>query len=98
MKRLNLARSARAAAVVAVVLFLGVSGPLFAADHGDAPSVAHDQGTDIADVFEFLDPNDNSRLILIATFRGFIASGEIVNFGIFDPAARFRFEIENTDD
>jgi hypothetical protein len=101
MKRFILARFARAvvwSAAVAAAVVLGTAGRALAADHGDAPSVAHDQGTDIADVFTFLDPNDNSRLIIITTFRGFIASGEIVNFGIFDPAARFRIEIENTDD
>jgi hypothetical protein len=70
----------------------------FAADHGDAPNVAHDQGSDIADVFMCLDPNDNSRVVIAVTIRGFIASGENVNFGFFDPALRYRFQIENTGD
>lgn len=76
------------------------AGPmrLPAADHGDAPNNASDRGTDLADLYVFLDPNDNSRVVLIMTFSGFIVPGENVNFGIFDPAARYSFQIENTGD
>jgi hypothetical protein len=66
-----------------------------AADHGDAPSLAHDQGADVADLYFFLDPNLNSQAVLVATFHGFIAPGEASNFAIFDPALRYRFEIFN---
>lgn len=69
-----------------------------AADHGDAPNVAGDQGADLADVYFFLDPNDNSKLVLITTVHGFIVPGEAVNFAIFDPSVQFRLEIENTGD
>jgi uncharacterized protein DUF4331 len=69
-----------------------------AADHGDAPFVAHDSGADLNDVYFFRDPNDNSRLILIMTVHGFIVPGEASNFGIFDPAIRYRFELESTGD
>jgi hypothetical protein len=67
----------------------------FAADHGDAPALAHDQAADVADVYCFLDPKDNTQTVLIATFHGFIVPGEASNFGVFDPAARYRFEIYN---
>jgi hypothetical protein len=69
-----------------------------AADHGDAPNVAGDQAADLADVYFFLDPNNNNKVVLIATLRGFIVPGEAVNFAIFDPHVRYRFEIENTGD
>lgn len=69
-----------------------------AADHGDAPLSAHDLGADLNDIYMFLDPNDNARLILIMTVHGFIVPGENANFGIFDPAIRYRFELENTGD
>lgn len=71
---------------------------LEAADHGDAPLTAHDLGADLNDVYFFRDPNDNSRLILIMTVHGFIVPGENANFGIFDPALRYRFELETTGD
>lgn len=71
---------------------------LDAADHGDAPFIANDQGADIADVFIFLDPNDNSKVILAVTIHGFIVPNEAVNFGVFDPNIRYRFELETNGD
>lgn len=69
-----------------------------AADHGDAPLSAHDLGADLNDLYLFLDPTDNTRLIMIMTVHGFIVPGEAANFGIFDPAIRYRFELETTGD
>jgi hypothetical protein len=69
-----------------------------AADHGDAPLADEDRPADIDDVYVFLDPNDNSRLILIATLYGFIVPGEAVNFSAFDPRVRYLFGIETTGD
>jgi hypothetical protein len=69
-----------------------------AADHGDAPTASNNASTDINDVYLFLDPNDNNRVILEITTRGFIVPGEAVNFGIFDPNLVYRFSIEGTGD
>src|SRR2546422_66513 len=88
----------------ALILLMGILVPFGpterprAADHGDAPLTAHDLGADLNDVYFFRDPNDNSRLILIMTVHGFIVPGEASNFGIFDPALRYRFELETTGD
>jgi hypothetical protein len=98
---LNSIRRYRLALLVAAILaslFIAPSEPMDAADHGDAPLVAHDSGADLNDVYLFLDPNDNARLIMIMTVHGFIVPGEASNFGIFDPALRYRFEIERTGD
>ena len=86
---------------VLVLVFAMVLAPatrLDAADHGDAPLTAHDLGADLNDAYMFLDPNDNARVIMIMTVHGFIVPGENGNFGIFDPALRYRFEIETTGD
>jgi len=32
-----------------------------ASDHIDSPTIAQDRGSDIADTWAFLDPNDNSK-------------------------------------
>lgn len=69
-----------------------------AADHADAPTLAGDQGADLADVYAFLDPNDNEQIVLINTVRGFIVPGEAGNFAIFDEDVRYTFQIENTGD
>ena len=83
--------------LVMISIVLSPAAPLQAADHGDAPLAGNDRGADLNDVYLFLDPTDNSNLILIMTVHGFIARAR-PNFGIFDPSLRYRFEIENTDD
>lgn len=69
-----------------------------ASDHIDSPIVAQDRGADLADMYAFLDPNDNSKVVLIMSTQGFIVSGEHFGMSIFDPNIRYRFEIENTGD
>jgi hypothetical protein len=69
-----------------------------AADHGDAPFASLDRGAEITDIYAFLDPNDNSKLILGLGIHGFIPPGENNNFSPFDPNVRYRFEIETTGD
>jgi hypothetical protein len=76
----------------------GSIGAVRAADHGDAPNVAGDQAADLGDLYFFLDPNDNSKAVIILTVRGFIVPGEAVNFAIFDQKVRFVIEVENTGD
>src|SRR5687767_11255136 len=84
--------------VLCAALLLGLPAAARAADHGDAPNVASDSGADIADIFLFLDPNDNTRVIIIGTFHGFIVPSEAVNFGAFDENLLYRFTLENTGD
>src|SRR5437763_564484 len=55
-------------------------------------------GVDIADLYIFLDPNDNTKVCILGTVQGFIVPGEAVNFGSFDPNVQYRFDIENTGD
>jgi hypothetical protein len=94
-----LSRSATQAIVLcALGVVLSVAPRVNPADHGDAPIASNNQSTDIADVFAFLDPNDNDRLILAMTQRGFIAAGENVNFGIFDQFLQYRIQLELTGD
>src|SRR5438552_12831917 len=81
------------AGVLAVAAYLA-----WAADHAEAPLVESDQAADIADVYAFLDPNDNSKVILAFDVHGFIVPGENGNLGGFDHDVLFRFNIENTGD
>ncbi len=71
---------------------------LDASDHIDSPTLAHDKASDINDMYLFLDPNDNSRVVLVMTINPFLISSEIIGQGIFDHNIRYRFEIENTGD
>jgi hypothetical protein len=90
---------------ISAVILLAVYSIIFlsyhsarAADHGDSPTASNDASADINDVFFFLDPNDNSRVILCMTTRGFLVPSESVNMGIFDPKVVYRFLIEGTGD
>ena len=61
-------------------------------------SASQEREADIADLYAFLDPNDNTRLILAVTHQGFIVPGEAVNFGYYDPTIRFQIEVETNGD
>ena len=54
----------------------GAACLVWAADHAEAPLVESDQAADIADVYTFLDPNDNAKVILAFDVHGFIVPGE----------------------
>jgi len=82
---------------VALAVLFSISAAQ-AADHGDAPIPSNDQAMDVGDVYAFLDPNDNTQLVLAMTFRGFIVPGEAVNFGFFDHLAQYRFDLETSGD
>ena len=69
-----------------------------ASDHIDSPIITQDRGADLDDNWAFLDPNDNSKVVLIMSTQGFIVSGEHFGMAIFDHNIRYRFEIENTGD
>src|SRR5213593_3709601 len=68
------------------------------ADHAESTSVAGDPGADLADVFAFLDPNDNSKVVLALDVEGFVVPSELLNLSFFAPEVTYRFEIENTGD
>lgn len=85
-------------ALFGVAFSFGAVSRSHASDHIDSPTIAQDRGSDIADLWAFLDPNDNSQVILIASTQGFIVSGEHFGMVIFDHNIRYRFEIENTGD
>jgi hypothetical protein len=83
---------------IAFAVMLIPAPQIGASDHGDAPINSNDQGIDQGDTYAFLDPNDNTKVILALTVRGFIVPGEAVNFAFFDPGVRYVFEIETTGD
>jgi hypothetical protein len=91
-------------ALIALTLFVGFAliktplPPADAADHAEATLVAGDPGADLADVFAFLDPNDNSKVVLALDVEGFVVPSELLNLSFFAPDVTYRFEIENTGD
>jgi len=91
-----------ALAVVLALLILAIPNATVtstkAADHAEATLVASDPQADLADVYAFLDPTDNSKVILAMDVEGFVVPAELLNLGGFSSEVVFRFEIENTGD
>ncbi|CAN5305646.1 hypothetical protein BH20ACI1_BH20ACI1_24030 [soil metagenome] len=81
-------------------LVLQTISPLMvsASDHIDGPQLAHDHASDINDMYFFVDPNDNTKVVMIMTINPFLISSEIIGQAIFDHNLRYRFEIENSGD
>ncbi|MGH8474829.1 MAG: DUF4331 family protein [Methylococcales bacterium] len=52
----------------------------------------------MADVYAFMDPNDNTKAILAFDVHGFIVPGENGNLGGFDHDVLYRFNIDYTGD
>ncbi|MBA3770620.1 MAG: DUF4331 family protein, partial [Blastocatellia bacterium] len=84
-------------ALVALALTLALAFQLTtpprtnASDHIDGPQLAHDHASDINDMYFFLDPNDNSRVVMVMTINPFLISSEIIGQAIFDHNLRYRF-------
>ena len=90
--------SAMLAIVASMSLAFPTAPSVTAADHAEATLVAADPGADIGDVFAFLDPNNNSKVILALDVEGFIVPSEALNHSEFAPDVTFQFQIENTGD
>jgi len=82
----------------ALAVWLAPPATTVASNHIDSPLTTQDRGANIADHYAFLDPNDNSRVVLLLSTQGFIVSSEHFGMDIFDPHQRYRWEIETTGD
>ncbi len=93
-------RTAFAAVVLSAALAVQFTPPQAtnASDHIDSPTITQDRGSDLADTYAFVDPNDNKQVVLIMSTQAFVVSGEHFGMAIFDHNIRYRFEIENTGD
>ena len=58
--------------------------PTRASDHIDGPQLANDHASDINDMYFFLDPNDNTKVVMIMTVNPFMISSEIIGQALFD--------------
>lgn len=86
------------ALMIAITLVLSPAPRTDAADHRDGPILVANNSADIADVYLFLNPNDNSKVILAMSVGGSIVPAENASSGFFDHTLRYRFSFENTGD
>lgn len=84
--------------LLAVTSFMVPSQRINAADHAEATNVAALPSADIGDTYAFLDPNDNTKMVIALDVEGFIVPSELGNLGFFADDVTYRFEIENTGD
>ena len=80
----------------ALAVWLAPPARTVASNHIDSPISTQERGANITDQFAFLDPNDNSKIVLIMGTQGFIIPGEHFGMSIFDPSLRYRWMISNS--
>lgn len=80
----------------ALVVWLALPVRTVASNHIDSPISTQDRGANITDQYAFLDPSDNSKIVLIMGTQGFIIPGEHFGMSIFDPHLRYRWMISNS--
>lgn len=81
---------ASASAAIFFAAALGLSAPVLAADHLDAPLVRNDPAADINDLYAFVNPNDADELVLINTVLPAAGVG-----ARFSDAVDYSFKIDN---
>jgi len=85
--------------MMACAMLLMPASRINAADHRDGPRFGLGYlSIDIDDLYLFLDPNDNTKVILAFDVAAPIIPAENANAGFFDSSANFRLQIENTGD
>ncbi|MEQ9618120.1 MAG: DUF4331 family protein [Deltaproteobacteria bacterium] len=83
--------------ITANALTIQITNEAVAADHVDAPLTTADPQIDITDVYAFLDPDDESRLVLAMAVVPFIQPQDNGNVG-FDPDVLYQFKVDNDGD
>jgi hypothetical protein len=88
MKRMGLA--------LLPALFLAV--PALASSHREAPGISKDPVADNTDVYFFRDPNDPSRVVLIANWIPLEEPAGGPNFSHFGESIRYEFNVDSDGD
>ncbi len=98
MRSISLAWPVVAALSVASAVAVWLASPVrtVASNHIDSPISTQERGANITDHWAFLDPNDNSKVVLIMGTQGFIIPGEHFGMSIFDSHLRYRWMISNS--
>jgi hypothetical protein len=82
------------ASTIAAAMLLALP-PAARADIGASPLTAIDAAADIGGVYFFLDPADNTKVVMAMIVRGFIVPAQNETRGLFAADVQFRFQIEN---
>jgi hypothetical protein len=91
-------RSKAAALTGALIIATTSVGTVLASSHREAPLIAGDPAADNTDLYAFLDPNDTTKLTIIANYVPLEEPAGGPNFFPFDPNVRYEIKIDNTGD
>jgi|GEM_PF-581512 len=69
--------------------------PLEASSHREAPMIADDPTADNTDLYAFRDPNDASRVVIIANYIPFELPHGGPNYSNFSPGVRYEVHVKN---
>ena len=87
--------------LIGLLALVTAGGIVYSADHIDAPSLTNADGTgnqnDIADIYAFQSPNDNSKMVFVMTWQGLMSPAKTAAFNIPNNQL-FEFAIDNTGD
>src|SRR5215467_10244179 len=90
---------AAVALAVALVLFrLGGPSSAVASSHSEAPLISQDPRADNTDLYAFVDPNDTSKVTIIANYIPLEAPASGPNFYSFDDSVLYQIAVDNTGD
>jgi hypothetical protein len=94
-----MSRLSRAAGIAGAVLIVatGASGA-FASSHREAPLISTDPGADSTDLYAFVDPNDASKVDIIANYIPMEDPAGGPNFWLFDPNVKYALHVDNNGD
>ena len=84
-------------AVIAGTLFAGI-GPASASSHREAPLISGDPTVDNTDLYVFRDPNDSTKVDIIANYIGLEKPDGGPNFAKFSGSAMYAINIDNNGD
>ncbi len=89
-----------AALVLGLVLLAGLvlPSPALASSHREAPNVADDPAIDSTDFYIFRDPQDPTRIVLLACYWPMSEPAGGPNFFHFQPGVRYEIKIDNNGD
>jgi hypothetical protein len=89
-----------AVAIAAIAAMLTGEGPSSAraSSHSEAPLISQDPRADNTDLYAFVDPNDTSKIDVVANYIPLEAPASGPNFPSFDDAVLYEIKIDNTGD
>ena len=94
-----MSRISRVVGIAGAALLIATSaGSVLASSHREAPLISTDPGADSTDLYAFVDPNDTTKVDLIANYIPMEDPAGGPNFWLFDPGVKYNILVDSTGD